>query len=39
MRKLGFHSIRDLVIYAVQNNIIQVQVPSHLESPPEGSVA
>jgi DNA-binding NarL/FixJ family response regulator len=39
MRKLGFHSIRDLVIYAVQNNIIQVQVPSHLGSPPEGSVA
>lgn len=28
MRKLGFHSIRDLVVYAVKNNIIQVQVPS-----------
>jgi DNA-binding NarL/FixJ family response regulator len=27
MRKLGFHSIRDLVVYAVKNNIIQVQVP------------
>jgi DNA-binding NarL/FixJ family response regulator len=27
MRKLGFHSIRDLVVYAVQNNIIQVQLP------------
>jgi DNA-binding NarL/FixJ family response regulator len=39
MRKLGFHSIRDLVIYAVQNNIIQVQVPSQVESPPEGSLA
>jgi DNA-binding NarL/FixJ family response regulator len=25
MRKLGFHSIRDLVLYAVKNNIIQVQ--------------
>ncbi|MFY9676060.1 MAG: response regulator transcription factor [Terriglobales bacterium] len=25
MRKLGFHSIRDLVVYAIQNNIIQVQ--------------
>ncbi len=33
MRKLGFHSIRDLVVYAVKNNIIQVQVPSH---PPMG---
>lgn len=28
MRKLGFHSIRDLVVYAVKNNIIQVQMPS-----------
>jgi DNA-binding NarL/FixJ family response regulator len=27
MRKLGFHSIRDLVLYAVKNNIIQVQMP------------
>ncbi len=27
MRKLDFHSIRDLVVYAVKNNIIQVQVP------------
>jgi DNA-binding NarL/FixJ family response regulator len=26
MRKLGLHSIRDLVVYAIQNNIIQVQV-------------
>jgi DNA-binding NarL/FixJ family response regulator len=26
MRKLGFHSIRDLVVYAVKNDIIQVQV-------------
>jgi DNA-binding NarL/FixJ family response regulator len=25
MRKLGFHSIRDLVLYAVKNNIIQIQ--------------
>ena len=25
MRKLGLHSIRDLVVYAIQNNIIQVQ--------------
>src|SRR4029077_18344968 len=28
MRKLGFHSIRDIVVYAIQNNIIQVQLPS-----------
>jgi DNA-binding NarL/FixJ family response regulator len=27
MRKLGLHSIRDLVVYAVKNNIIQVQIP------------
>jgi hypothetical protein len=28
MRKLGLHSIRDLVLYAVKNNIIQVQLPT-----------
>jgi DNA-binding NarL/FixJ family response regulator len=28
MRKLGFHSIRDIVVYAIKNNIIQVDVPS-----------
>lgn len=33
MRKLGFHSIRDLIVYAVNNNIIQVQVAPTL---PEG---
>lgn len=27
MRKLGFHSIRDIVVYAIKNNIIQVQLP------------
>jgi DNA-binding NarL/FixJ family response regulator len=27
MRKLGLHSIRDVVVYAVKNNIIQVQLP------------
>jgi DNA-binding NarL/FixJ family response regulator len=32
MRKLGFHSIRDLVVYAVKNNIIQVQAPSHFSA-------
>ncbi|SRR5579872_1121181 len=30
MRKLGLHSIRDLVLYAVKNNIIQVQVPEQV---------
>jgi DNA-binding NarL/FixJ family response regulator len=39
MRKLGFHSIRDLVVYAIKNNIIQVQAPSHLEGAKESSVA
>jgi DNA-binding NarL/FixJ family response regulator len=34
MRKLGFHSIRDLVVYAVKNNIIQVQIPTQV--PPTG---
>jgi len=28
MRKLDFHSIRDLVVYAIKNDIIQVQMPS-----------
>jgi DNA-binding NarL/FixJ family response regulator len=28
MRKLDFHSIRDLVVYAVKNEIIQVQMPT-----------
>lgn len=27
MRKLSFHSIRDLVVYAIKNNIIQIDVP------------
>jgi DNA-binding NarL/FixJ family response regulator len=34
MRKLGFHSIRDLVVYAVKNNIIQVQVPANVTDAP-----
>jgi DNA-binding NarL/FixJ family response regulator len=37
MRKLGFHSIRDIVVYAIKNNIIQVQVPAHVTNT-EGSV-
>jgi DNA-binding NarL/FixJ family response regulator len=39
MRKLGFHSIRDLVVYAVKNNIIQVQIPSHVSSTGEDPAA
>jgi DNA-binding NarL/FixJ family response regulator len=27
MRKLSLHSIRDLVVYAIKNNIIQIQAP------------
>jgi DNA-binding NarL/FixJ family response regulator len=37
MRKLGFHSIRDIVVYAIKNNIIQVQMPTHATSSTEGS--
>jgi DNA-binding CsgD family transcriptional regulator len=39
MRKLGFHSIRDIVVYAIQNNIIQVQLPPQATNPTEGSAA
>ena len=38
MRKLGFHSIRDIVVYAIQNNIIQVQMPTAV-SDSQSSVA
>ena len=38
MRKLGLHSIRDLVVYAIKNNIIQIQMPQ-LSSTPESTVA
>jgi DNA-binding NarL/FixJ family response regulator len=34
MRKLGFHSIRDLVVYAIKNDIIQVQTASLVEGAP-----
>jgi DNA-binding NarL/FixJ family response regulator len=33
MRKLGFHSIRDLVVYAIKNNIIQIEMPPQIRSP------
>src|SRR5271168_2584735 len=31
MRKLSIHSIRDLVVYAIKNNIIQIGVPVEVE--------
>jgi DNA-binding CsgD family transcriptional regulator len=39
MRKLDIHSIRDLVVYAVKNDIIQVQVSSPATQPTTGSAA
>jgi len=33
MRKLSFHSIRDLVVYAIKNNIIQIDVPPPIKAP------
>jgi hypothetical protein len=38
MRKLNLHSIRDLVVYAIKNNIIQIQMPE-LHSAAESTVA
>jgi DNA-binding NarL/FixJ family response regulator len=38
MRKLNLHSIRDLVVYAIKNNIIQIQMPD-LRAAPETTVA
>jgi DNA-binding NarL/FixJ family response regulator len=39
MRKLSLHSIRDLVVYAIKNNIIQIQMPPQLRGTPEPTVA
>src|ERR1700687_3709438 len=39
MRKLSLHSIRDLVVYAIKNNIIQIQVPPHLNGPTQSTLA
>jgi len=39
MRKLGFHSIRDIVVYAIKNNIIQVQMPPDVTNGTAGSAA
>src|ERR1700756_3154019 len=33
MRKLSFHSIRDLVVYAIKNNLIQIELPPPPKSP------
>lgn len=33
MRKLNLHSIRDLVVYAIKNDMIQIQVPQLLATP------
>ncbi|MGA8215258.1 MAG: response regulator transcription factor, partial [Candidatus Sulfotelmatobacter sp.] len=35
MRKLSVHSIRDLVVYAIKNNIIQIDVPLGVKSDPQ----
>jgi len=39
MRKLSLHSIRDLVVYAIKNNIIQIQMPPQLNGTTEGTLA
>jgi len=39
MRKLSLHSIRDLVVYAIKNNIIQIQVPPHLNGTTQSTLA
>jgi DNA-binding NarL/FixJ family response regulator len=33
MRKLNLHSIRDLIVYAIKNNLIQIQVPQLRATP------
>jgi hypothetical protein len=39
MRKLSLHSIRDLVVYAIKNNIIQIQMPAQIRNATETTVA
>jgi DNA-binding NarL/FixJ family response regulator len=39
MRKLSFHSIRDLVVYAIKNNIIQIDMPPQVKTPTSSPVA
>jgi DNA-binding NarL/FixJ family response regulator len=37
MRKLSLHSIRDLVVYAIKNNIIQIGVAVETENDPQNT--
>jgi len=37
MRKLSLHSIRDLVVYAIKNNIIQIDLPLEIKGSPQRS--
>lgn len=39
MRKLSFHSIRDLVVYAIKNNLIQIELPPPPPKTPTGPTA
>ena len=39
MRKLSFHSIRDLVVYAIKNNLIQIELPPTPPKTPTGPTA
>jgi DNA-binding NarL/FixJ family response regulator len=39
MRKLSFHSIRDLVVYAIKNNLIQIELPPQPPKSPAGPTA
>jgi DNA-binding NarL/FixJ family response regulator len=39
MRKLSLHSIRDLVVYAIKNNIIQIQTPPRVASSTQSTLA
>jgi DNA-binding NarL/FixJ family response regulator len=39
MRKLSLHSIRDLVVYAIKNNIIQIQMPPQIQRATETTLA
>ena len=39
MRKLSVHSIRDLVVYAIKNNIIQIEMPLGIKSDPPSTMA
>ena len=39
MRKLSFHSVRDLVVYAIKNNLIQIELPPSPPKAPTGPTA